>query len=212
MVKETTLRKTFWLYRQPEKREKLTKPRKNLNHHKAKPKKQFTQRIPLPRTTEVMVSPGHILKNVFPFAIPRREMHRCRGWKRQMCWRSSSPSVFVSPLEPCLPREPFRPGNKQAFVNTDPLCLAARQQTSPPMLMENIDTESTAAQGWRVSGFYCIHLHFDYRPSKQGQADRVLTAAMWYRQTANSKCIFFLLIIFSFTGIHIPQCSTMYTL
>lgn len=137
MVKETTLRKTFWLYRQPEKREKLTKPRKNLNHHKAKPKKQFTQRIPLPRTTEVMVSPGHILKNVFPFAIPRREMHRCRGWKRQMCWRSSSPSVFVSPLEPCLPREPFRPGNKQAFVSTDPLCPAARLQTSTPLLMGN---------------------------------------------------------------------------
>lgn len=83
MVKETTLRKTFWLYRQPEKREKLTKPRKNLNHHKAKPKKQFTQRIPLPRTTEVMVSSGRVLRNEFSFtpleekctAVEEKEMN-----------------------------------------------------------------------------------------------------------------------------------------
>lgn len=45
--------------------------------------------------------------------------------------------LFVSPLEPSLPWEPCRPGNKQSFVSTDPLCPAARLQTSTPVLIGN---------------------------------------------------------------------------
>lgn len=84
------------------------------------------------------------LKNLFPFAIPllRREMYP--HWVEKTNALESSFSVwdsgaflFVSPLEPSLPWEPCRPGNKQSFVSTDPLCPAARLQTSTPVLIGN---------------------------------------------------------------------------
>lgn len=57
------------------------------------------------------------------------EQLRC---ERQWCL-----FVFVSPLEPSLPWELCRPGNKQSFVSTDPLCPAARLQTFTPALIGN---------------------------------------------------------------------------
>lgn len=82
------------------------------------------------------------LKNLFPFTIPllRREMCPRRVEKTNVLESSvsvwdSGAFLFVSPLEPSLPWEPCRPGNKQSFVSTDPLFPAARLQTSTPVLI-----------------------------------------------------------------------------
>ena len=87
--------------------------------------------------------------------------------------------LFVSPLEPCLPREPCRPGNKQSFVSTDPLCPAARLRTSTPVLMGNHrqGVHSCPARGRALLASH-IHLCFHHCPSKQGQAGKVLQSPL----------------------------------
>lgn len=94
------------------------------------------------------------LKNLFPFAIAllRREMYPCWVEKTNVLesgfsvWDSGA-FLFVSPLEPSLPWEPCRPGNKQSFVSTDPLCPAARLQTSTPVLIGNHRQGVHSSQG-----------------------------------------------------------------
>lgn len=81
------------------------------------------------------------------------------------------PFGLSPPLEPSLPWEPCRPGNKQSFVSTDPQCPAARLQTSTPVLIEN--RRRGVCRGGRAS-FSRIHLCFHHCPSKQAQSGRVL--------------------------------------
>ena len=115
-------------------------------------------------------------KNLFPFTIPllRREMHPRRGGKTNVSGSSfsvwdSGAFLFVSPLEPSLPWEPCRPGNKQSFVSTDPLCPAARLQTSTPALIGN------HRRGVRSGGsFLASTCAFIIAPSKQAKAGREL--------------------------------------
>lgn len=134
-----------------------TTPREKIHHHrqqlkmafKLREKEKKTQRL---TTTAVLLSWGPFLKKLktcflLPF-LSSEEKCTPVEQKRRMCRRGDSGAfLFVSPLEPSLPWEPCRPGNKQSFVSTDPLCPAARLQTSTPVLIGNHRRGSHSSQG-----------------------------------------------------------------
>lgn len=91
------------------------------------------------KTTVVLFAHGPFSDNVFLSAIPVLEWEMKPHWVEKMNVLEGSFSVrqwcilFVS----SLPEELCRPRNKQSFVNTDSLYLAARLQTFTPVLIAN---------------------------------------------------------------------------
>lgn len=91
------------------------------------------------KTTVVLFAHGPVSDNVFLSAIPVLEWEMKPHWVEKMNVLEGSFSVrqwcilFVS----SLPEELCRPRNKQSFVNTDSLYLAARLKTFTPVLIAN---------------------------------------------------------------------------
>lgn len=132
IVNETTRGKTFWLHRQPEKKTGNTTTRK------FKKKSIYPERNPLPRTTEVMVSSGRILRNEFSFtpleekctALEEKEMNVLE--EQQPQFETVGPFWLLSPLwSHAYPGSPSGQGTNRPLWT---LTHCAQQPDSKPPL------------------------------------------------------------------------------